>query len=73
MVVLHQPPETSVNYHKLDKILIDDFTMQSNVDTPELKTAQLSDIASQTSPPEGVQPQNHVIATERSQGSQTRN
>ena len=58
-VVWQQPTENDTNQDNLYKIT-SDTTLKTNV-------------ASQTSPPKGTQPQNHVDTTEQSSGNQTGN
>ena len=58
-VVWQQPTEKVINQDNLNDTT-NDSTLKTNV-------------ASQTSPPKGTQPQNHVVTTEQSSGNQTRN
>ena len=58
-VFWQQPTEIITNQDNLN-ITTNDSTLRTNV-------------ASQTSPPKGTQPQNHVVATEQSSGNQTGN
>ena len=58
-VVWQQPTETNTDQDHLNKTN-NDSTLKANV-------------ASQTSPPKGIQPQNHVAATEQPPGNQTGN
>ena len=57
-VVWQQPTENVKNHDNLNNTT-NDSTLTANV-------------ASQTSPPKGTQPQNHVDTTEQSSGNQTR-
>ena len=58
-VVWQQPTEIVTNQESLNNTN-DDLTLKTNV-------------ASQTSPPNGTQPQNHVVATGQPSGNQTGN
>ena len=58
-VVWQQPTETITDQDNLNDTN-NDWTLKTNV-------------ASQTSPPKGTQPQNHVVATEQPSGNQTGN
>ena len=65
-VVWQQPPETSINQQSLNNIY-NDSTIQCTEET------QLTNVSSWTSPSKRIQPQNHVIATEKPPGNQTGN
>ena len=58
-VVWQQPVETTTDQDKIN-ITNNDLTLKTNV-------------ANQTSPPKGTQPQNHMVATEQPSGNQTWN
>ena len=49
-VVRQQPPETAVNHHKLDDNH-NDTASNTNQRIQEVENKQLTDVASQTSPP----------------------
>ena len=59
-----QLPETSVNYHKLGK-RHNDSASNNTQTTQKLESKQLTDVASQISPPKGLQLQNFGTATEQ--------
>ena len=62
-VVCQQAPETCTNQYKLDNNNYDS-TIQTTQETQRLTKTHWFDVASQTSPPMGIQPKNPVVATE---------
>ena len=68
-VVWWQLPETYTNQHKLDKIY-NDVAINTTQETQGFKDTQLSDVASQTSPPKGIQPQSSVAAPGKHTGNE---
>ena len=66
-VVWQQPTETSLNQYNLH-IINNHPTIQTAQDTQQLTDAHVFNAASQTSPHKGIQPQNHIIATEQPPG-----
>ena len=63
-VVWKQPPETPVNQHKLDS-KCNEYASNTNQTTQELGNKQITDVASQASPPKGFQLQSSRTATEQ--------
>ena len=49
------------------------LTDQDNLNNTNKDSTVKTSVASQTSPPKGTQPQNHVVATEQSPGNRTGN
>ena len=62
-VVWQQPPETFTDQYSLDNTTNDSTKQQTIKKT----------LASQTSPPKGIQPQNYAVTMEQPPGNQTRN
>ena len=63
------PPIPEVNWQQPTEIVTDQDNLNNTHDDLTLKT----NVLSQTSPPKGTQPQNHVDATEQPSGNQTGN
>ena len=64
-----RPAIPEVVWQQLTEIVTNQDTLNITHNYSTLKTI----IASQTSPPKGTQPQNHVVATEQPSGNQTGN
>ena len=64
--VWQEPPETFIDQYNLN-ITKKDSTIQYTQET------QMTDVASQASPPKEIQPQNYVMAAEEPPGNQTGN
>ena len=63
------PPVPEVVWQQPTEIVTNQDNLNNTTNELTIKT----NVASQTSPPKGTQPQNHVDATEQSSGNQTRN
>ena len=63
------PPIPEVVWQQPTEIVTDQDTLKNTINDSTLKT----NVARQTSPPKGTQPQNHVAATEQPPGNQTGN
>ena len=63
-VIWHQPPETFTDQNNLDNTT-NDSTIHYTTKTSK------TTVASQTSPPRGIQPQIYVVASEQRPGNQT--
>ena len=64
-------PETN-EISKLPPIPSEIVTDQVNLNNTQIDSTLKTNVASQTSPPKGTQPQNHVDAMEQPSGNQTR-
>ena len=71
-VVNQQPLVTSPDKHKVDKIS-KDSSIETNQLTQDFRGKQQTEVANQTSPSKGIQPQKPVIATQESHESKTWN
>ena len=63
------PPIPEVVWHQPTEIVTDQDNLYNTHNDSTLKT----NVASQTSPPKGTQPENHSVATEQPSGNQTGN
>ena len=63
------PPIPEVVWQQPTEILANQDNLNNTNNDSTLKT----NVASQTSPPKGTQPQNHVVSTEQPSGNQTGN
>ena len=63
------PPILEVVWRQPTEIVTDQDNLNSTINDATLK----ANVANQTSPPKGTQPQNHLVATEEPSGNQTGN
>ena len=66
-VLWQQPPEISIDHQTLDIVHFYSSAFKTNETIQELENKQLTEVASQTEPPDGMQRQRSVTATDQFQ------